>query len=76
MGEGNPPLSFDEYQKGFADVVRLVDRPSGIQTYSLLHPFRDEQRKMGREFQTDRAGLIVQYRYCFSGKLGEMENGC
>ncbi len=35
------------FEKGaFADIVRLIDRQAGVQTYSLLHLFRDEQRKI------------------------------
>ena len=35
------------FEKGaFADIVRLIDRQGGIQTYTLLHLFRDEQRKI------------------------------
>jgi alpha-amylase/alpha-mannosidase (GH57 family) len=35
------------FEKGaFADIVRLVDRQYGAQAYSLLHLFRDEQRKI------------------------------
>jgi alpha-amylase/alpha-mannosidase (GH57 family) len=35
------------FEKGsFADTVRLMDRQAGVQTYSLLQLFRDEQRKI------------------------------
>ncbi len=35
------------FEKGsFADIIRLIDRRSGMQTYSLLNLFRDEQRKI------------------------------
>jgi alpha-amylase/alpha-mannosidase (GH57 family) len=35
------------FEKGaFADTVRLMDRQAGMQTYTLLQLFRDEQRKI------------------------------
>jgi hypothetical protein len=35
------------FKKGaFADIVRLMDNHFGMHTYSLLHLFRDEQRKV------------------------------
>jgi alpha-amylase/alpha-mannosidase (GH57 family) len=36
-----------EFKKGaFAEIVRLMDNHFGMHTYSLLHLFRDEQRKV------------------------------
>jgi hypothetical protein len=37
------------YEKGeIADIIRLMDSHFGLDTYSLVHLFRDEQRKMLR----------------------------
>ncbi len=35
------------FERGeFADIVRMVDKHFGVHTYSILHLFRDEQRKI------------------------------
>jgi alpha-amylase/alpha-mannosidase (GH57 family) len=55
------------FEKGaLADIIRLVDRQSGMQTYSLLHLFRDEQRKiLNHVMRETLEGFEHAYRHMY-----------
>jgi alpha-amylase/alpha-mannosidase (GH57 family) len=59
----------DAFEKGaITDVVRLIDSYFGGHTYSLLHVFRDEQRKLLNHFINETLSTIERaYRDIFDG---------
>jgi alpha-amylase/alpha-mannosidase (GH57 family) len=71
----------DAFERGaFADIIRMMDRHFGMHNYSLLHLFKDEQRrivslligKTMEEFANTYRTLYAQNRYLM-GFLQEME---
>ena len=55
------------FERGaFVDIIRMIDHYFGVHTYSLLHLFRDEQRKvLSRVISNTLKGVERAYRLVF-----------